>query len=74
MSASKRRKAGRATFAARVEMLRTIKIVVAHSGREIRPGTVEYEKELLRLAKNLSKDEFEGLTGEMSNVKNAKDP
>jgi hypothetical protein len=62
VSASKRKKAKRAALAARIEVLRTCYVGFSDSGREILPGTREYEKRLLKLATMLSDAELKGLT------------
>jgi len=61
LSASKRKKAGKAAFAARIETLRALRIGMSDSGRVIQPGTPEYEKKLKDFAATLSEDEFQGL-------------
>jgi hypothetical protein len=58
VSASKRKKAARAAYAARIEALRAAKIGMADAGRNIEPGTPEYEKLLKELASVLSEEEF----------------
>jgi hypothetical protein len=61
VSASKRKKAGKAAYAARIEALRKLNIVMADSGRKIQPGTNEYEKSLKLLVSSLSEEEFNEL-------------
>lgn len=62
MSASKRKKAGRTEFAARIEALRASGFGVSHTGRTVAPGTREYEKALEEVARALSQEQFEELT------------
>jgi hypothetical protein len=65
VSASKRKKAKRAAYAARLEELRALNITMADSGQVIQPGTPEYEKRLKHLLVSLSPEELEGLLAEV---------
>lgn len=65
MSASDAKKRRKAANAARAEALRVGYFAMAEDGRQLEPGTREYEKRLRQVAASLSESEFQGLIGEL---------